>query len=540
LSVESATLTFTRTITVAAGKFAPGHAGELTRFLPFELVDAVLAETGRVQRRVRVLPSRVVVYFMIVLGMFPHLGYALVWAKMVSALKQLSLPTPSESALRQARRRVGTAPLRALFEVMAGPLARPDTPGVSYQGMRTVAFDGCSSFKSADNPGLRDWLGKIRHRLGWAGYPQLMLMALVETGTRGLLGVRFGPAGPGGEPGYARRLLHLLTPDMLVLADRGFDGDDFLAALAATGAQLLVRINGNRRPRVHTPLSDGSYLTRFGDLQLRVIEAGITTALADGTTIATEYRLATTLLDHHRHPAVVLLRLYHERWEIESAFYALKHTLFTGRVLRSATPDGLQQELWALLTLYQMIRTAIVEAAEHQPGTDPDRSSFTIALQHARDQVINAAGIVADTHQPTLIGTASRNTLRQRRDRTNDRKVKCPVSRHAGKAATDPRPDTSTVITHRTYTINAQTHTAAPTPRPNRRKPGGRSRHVLDYLNNHDQPRSIRDIAAHLGIDYHKARNKLHDMIKRGYITRPRRGHFTTPPTRVLPTTPNP
>ncbi|MEV6347673.1 transposase domain-containing protein [Actinoplanes sp. NPDC051851] len=175
--------------------------GELTPFLPFELVDAVLEETGRVQQRERLLPSRVVVYFMIVLGMFPHLGYTLVWAKMVSALKPLSLRSPSESALRQARRRVGTAPLRALFEVVAGPLARPDTPGVSYRGLRTVAFDGCKSFKSADNQAQRNWLGLVRYRLGLAGYPQLMLMALVETGTRGLLGVRFGPAGPGGEPG---------------------------------------------------------------------------------------------------------------------------------------------------------------------------------------------------------------------------------------------------------------------------------------------------------------------------------------------------
>lgn len=405
-----------------------------------------------------------------------------------------------------------------------------------------MAFDGCCSFKSADNPRQRGWLGKVHHRLGWAGYPQLMLMALVETGTRGLLGVRFGPQGPGGEPGYARRLLHLLTADMLVLADRGFDGDELLAQIAATGAQFLVRIGGNRRPRVDQPLPDGCYLTRFGDLRVRVIEAGVSSVMADGTTINTGYRLATTLLDHHRHPAVVLLRLYHERWEIESAFYALKHTLFAGRVLRSGSPSGLAQELWALLTLYQMIRAAMVEAAEHGHRTDPDRCSFTTALEHARDQVIHADGILPDSTGPTLTGTASRNTLGQRRDRTSDRSVKCPVSRHSGKAALDPRPTASTTIIERTYTIQTRTHTPAPTERPHRRQPTGMlSRHILDYLTTRpDQPYSIHEIAEHAGISYTQARNKLHDMIKRNYITRPRRGHFTASPTRVSTTTHSP
>jgi hypothetical protein len=329
---------------------------------------------------------------------------------------------------------------------------------------------------------------------------------------------------------------------MLVLADRGFDGDTFLAEIAATKAQLLIRINGNRRPRVHASRPDGSYLTRFGDLCLRVIEATVTTTTIDGSTITARYRLVTTLLDHQAHPASALIRLYHERWEIESAFYALKHTLFTGRVLRSGTPSGLQQELWALLTLCQMVRAAIVEATEQRPGADPDRASFTIALEHARNQVINAAGILPCVTGPTLIGAASRDTLPARRDRTSERKVKCPISRHPGKSADDPRPATSTAIASRTYTIHPRTHTAPPTSRPNRRKPTGMlSLTILDYLNTSpDQPRSIHEIAAHAGIDYTKARNKLHDMTTSGYITRPHRGHFTASPTRVSTTPQNP
>jgi hypothetical protein len=539
LSVESATVTLTRTVTAAAGVFAAGHLGELTRFLPFDLVDAVLIETCRVQRRVRDLPSRVVVYFVIALAMFPRSGYALVWGKLVAGLAGLPLPTPSEAALRHARRRVGVAPLQALFTVVAGPLARPDTTGVSYRGLRTVAFDGCSSFKTADTPVLRAWLGKVRHHQGWAGYPQLMLMALVETGTRGLLGVRFGPAGYGGEPGYASKLLHLLHEGMLVLLDRGFDSNTFLARSAATGAQLLVRLSDGRRPPVQTPLPDGSYLTHFGDLQVRIIEAVITTVLADGTTLGGRYRLATTLTDHHQHPATDLIRLYHERWEIESTFYALRHTLVQQRVLRSATPAGLQQELWGLLICYQLIRTAITEATEHHPGTDPDRGGFTIALETARNQLINAAGILPDTLAPTQTGTTATAALPARRDRTRHRKVKCPTSRYAHPRTDNPHPTTSTTITSRTYTICPRTHTPPPTPRT-RASPGRLSQKILDYLHTTSgQPATTHKIAANTGIDYNKARYKLAEMTNRGDITRTSPGHFTTKtPPPPIPTTP--
>ena len=70
--LPSALTAITRTATVAAGRFAPGHLGELTRLVPFELVDAVLAETGTVQRRLRDLPSRVGIYFLLAMCLFPR------------------------------------------------------------------------------------------------------------------------------------------------------------------------------------------------------------------------------------------------------------------------------------------------------------------------------------------------------------------------------------------------------------------------------------------------------------------------------------
>src|SRR5919108_990756 len=370
LSAQSATVTFTRAITVAAGVSAPGHLGELTQLAPFELVDDILERTRAVQQRLRDLPSRVGVYFLLALGLFPGLGYGQVWARLTAGLRDLpglEVADPSEKALRDLRRRLGPAPLKALFEVLAGPLGWPYAPGVRFGGLRTVAFDGCSSIRVPDTARNRAWPGRIRHKAGFAGYPLVHLMALAETGTRALLGAVTGCAADGDEPALARGLLHLLGPGMLALADRAFDTNGFLAAVAGTGAHFLVRARATRSPRVLQVLPDGSWLAEIAGLRVRLIEAAVQVTAADGTRWGDSCRLITTLADHRAFPAHRLVRLYHERWEIESAYYALRHTLLAGRVLRSGDRPGLEQEIWALLALYQLLRMAMTDAAATRP-----------------------------------------------------------------------------------------------------------------------------------------------------------------------------
>jgi hypothetical protein len=433
--------------------FAPGHLGELTQYVPFELVDAVLAETGTVQRRLRELPSRVGVYFLLTMGLFPQLGYLRVWEKMVAGLRGLPLPTPSEKALRLLRRRLGPAPLKLLFDTLAVPLARPTTPGVAYGRWRTVAFDGCSSIKVPDAERNRSWLGRIRSRLGWAGYPTVMLMTLCETGTRGLLGAVFGPADKG-ETAYAVRLLPRLDASMLLLGDRAFDANELLRQAAATGAQLLIRAKSTRRPPLMATLSDGTTLTEIAGVRLRIIDVHLVACLTDGSRISDRYRLLTTLTDHHRHPADRLVRLYHERWEVESAYFALRRTLLDQHVLRSGEPVGLEQEMWALLALYQVLRQAMVAAAESAAGTDPDRLCFTTALEITRDRLILAQGIIPDPEGgPGALQTALlARLLPPRRPRISARKVKSPISRYHTRSD-HHRPLTSTAIAEITLTL---------------------------------------------------------------------------------------
>jgi hypothetical protein len=106
---------------VAEGRFAPGHLGELTQIVPFEMVDEVLASTLSTQQRVRQLPSRVVVYLLLAGALFAQIGYRQVWARLGAGLAGMTVSQPGSSALAQARRRIGVKPLRALFELLAGP-----------------------------------------------------------------------------------------------------------------------------------------------------------------------------------------------------------------------------------------------------------------------------------------------------------------------------------------------------------------------------------------------------------------------------------
>src|ERR1039457_7025493 len=272
-AICTAVTTITHTITVAAGVFAPGHLGELTWQVPFELAAAVLEETRTRERRLRDLPSRVGVYFVLGLGLFPGLGYGGGGQKMTAALGgQPGVPSPSPKALRDLRRRLGAAPVKALFEVLAGPAAQPSTPGVRFGRYRTVAFDGCTSIKVPDTLRNRGWLGKMKAALGVTGYPAVELMTLVETGTRALIGAVFGPPATG-ETDYARRLLHLLTAEMLVLADRGFDAAGFLGQVVATRAQFLVRLTATRKLPVLARLDDGSFPSRGGGTGVRGSDA---------------------------------------------------------------------------------------------------------------------------------------------------------------------------------------------------------------------------------------------------------------------------
>lgn len=428
----------TRTITVAGGRFAPGHLGELTQHIPFEMVDAALAATGTAQSRLRDLPSRVVVYLLLAAWLFPEIGYSGVWRKLTTALHGVPTITPTTRGLAFARQRIGAAPLRWLFDLLRGPAATMRQRGTWWHGLLVCAIDG-TTLTVPDNPRTLARFTKQRGNHGGTGYPQVRLVALLACGTRTVIDAVFGPT-PTGETTYTPQLLPSLRPGMILLADRNFGAQDLLTDIAATGAEVLVRLKSGRKMPILARYRDGSYLSMLGGLRVRVIECEITISTQAGRQTGL-YRLATTLLNHHDYPASELITLYHQRWEIETAYLELKSSILGGRVLRARTPTGVTQEIYTLLVVYKLLRTAMTDATNTQPDTDPDRASFTIAWQTARDLVIQAANVIADTIID-LTGTIGRhvlaNLLPERRLRV------CPASSNAPSPNTRPEAQSST------------------------------------------------------------------------------------------------
>ncbi|WP_235022952.1 IS4 family transposase [Amycolatopsis alkalitolerans] len=424
--------------------FAPGHLGELTQIVSFDLVDAALETARAMQQRVRALPSRVVVYLLLAGALFGEIGYRQVWARLVSGMDPMPVAEPTSSALSKALRRVGVAPLRELFDLVRGPAA----DAARWRGLLVCAIDGTSMFTPNSDTNSTAFGRQTGRADAAAGYPMLRLLTVVACGTRTVIDAVFGPYGIG-ETTYAPRLLGCLKPGMLLLADRNFAVTTLIEKIAEAKAELLIRCKNGRAllPIKHLP--DGSWLARVGTVTVRVIDAEIVVRLGEsGARRTGRYRLITTLTDDTHYPAQELVSLYHRRWEIETSYLELKSTMLGGRELRARTPGGITQEVYSLLITYQALRTAIADATLHHADTEPDRMSFTVALRTARDQVVHAAAVITDT-TIDLVGRIGRavlaNPLPARRDRSCPRVVKRAISKHRAKGDIDRTNYTTTI-----------------------------------------------------------------------------------------------
>jgi len=397
-----------------------------------EMVDEVIELAGCREKRRRLLPARVVVYFVLGLCLFSGAdsmgppGYRSVWRWLTNGLRQLhGWALPSSSAFTKARQRLGAKPLELLFDLRRGVLAAVGTPGAFAFGLRLLAWDG-TGVDAADTPANAAEFGVTQ-----GGNPQLRLLALIECGTHALIDVVFDGVTRASEQRLARRLLHALRPGMLLLADRNFPGYELWAMAAATGADLLWRIKSNNVFVVLKVLPDGSFLSvmptpaenvRHGQARaagktlptppkghlVRIIEYTIAINNSDGTTRIEPFRLVTTVLDHHQAPAADLATIYHQRWENENGYAELKTRLRGAAfILRSKSPALLCQELFAFLTVYQALCALKYEAAV-QADIDPDRISFTVTVRIARDHASS----------PTILTSAS--LARARRQAIND------------------------------------------------------------------------------------------------------------------------
>jgi Insertion element 4 transposase N-terminal/Transposase DDE domain len=368
--------------------------GVVAKTFPLDRIHAALAATEKESTRQRDLPAHVTVYYVIALALFMQSSYREVLRCLLEGIQWLAGPSASvnvagNSGISQARTRLGWEPLRQLHDEIVKPIAVAATKGAWYRSWRLVSLDG-STFDVADEKGNDEAFGRPGASRGKSAYPQIRFVSLVENGTHVLFGSRMADYATS-EIALAKTILPSLAKGMLCLADRGFFGFEMWKQAAATGADLLWRVKKNLLLPCEKRLPDGSYLSRIYASQQdqRRGRNGVVVRVIDYRLEGVEgaeplYRLATTILDHERAPATELAALYHDRWEIETAFDELKTHLRGARiVLRSKTPDLVRQEFYGLLMAHFAVRGLMHEAALDS-GEDPDRLSFLHAVRVVR------------------------------------------------------------------------------------------------------------------------------------------------------------
>lgn len=364
--------------------------GVIAKFFPVQRIESILQETGKASVRKRDLPAHVVVYYVIALALYMRASYREVLRCLLEGLHWLLDPSTTlrvagKSGISQARTRLGSEPVKKLYQTVVTPMATERTQGAWYHGWRLVSLDG-STLDVADTAENEAAFGRPAASRGSSAYPQIRFVALLESGTHVLTGAQMAGCRTD-ETALAKQVLPRLQPGMLCLADRYYLGYELWRKARNTGADLLWRVRKNVRLDIEKRLPDGSYLSRIyrstadrvrqrNGMVVRVIEYRL-----EGIPGAEPlYRLATTILDHRQAPAKELAALYHERWEIETTLDELKTHLRGARiVLRSKTPDLVRQEFYGLLMAHFAIRGLMHEAAL-QAHEDPDRLSFVHAV----------------------------------------------------------------------------------------------------------------------------------------------------------------
>jgi hypothetical protein len=415
-----------------------------------EHVRQVLEDTGCFDSRRCRLTREVIFWVVLAMGILTDLPIRQVF-KYARRLRP-GEATPHRSSLCLARQRLGLAPVRLLFERLVRLLATPQTPGAFSKGW-LMALDG-TVYSVPDSPANAAAFGRPSGGpRGDGAFPQVRKLSLVEVGTH--VEVAFVAKGikqlDSSEQRLAPGLFRHLRPDMLLVWDRGFFSYSLWKWIVTQGCQLLARVSSRLVLRPTQVLADGSYLAKIypcesernrdrQGLVVRVIRYTLNDPQRVGH--GQEHVLLTTLLDAARYPAEELVVLSHERWEIELVYDEQKTHQHPWRVtksadLRSQTPAGVLQELYALSIGHFVVRSVMAQAAETE-GLDPDRLSFVGCLQILRcrlPECPDPASVAFAEWYGGLLWEVSRERTDDavRRNRINPRVVKVKMCKFKKK-----------------------------------------------------------------------------------------------------------
>lgn len=416
----------------------------LYQLLPASLVLDVLHQTRRHSRRQRDLPAHCVVWLVVAACLFRDRSLPQVWRHLHSSR---DCAEPDDSAFTHARKRLGAAPLRYLLYRVAAPLGRPGMASVFHRGWRVLALDG-SIFETADTPANRAHFGSSCNQHKEGAFPQLQALALCEVGTHAILDFQFGPYKVS-ELALSEELLLRLPKGVLLLMDRGLSYYEQVRLVRRRDSHVLARVKAEQRELpVEEVLADGSYLSHIypsfndrrankGGIAVRVIRYTHDDPGRDGC--GEETCLITTLLDPAELSAREAIELYPWRWEEESTLKEVKEVLLEGHepLLRSKTPELVEQELYGLLLAHYVVRSVMASAAV-EAEVAPSRLSFKRSQEILEDYLMEKPGRGGKrAWLRRLVAEVSRQQLRPKTPRSNPRVKKVTRNKWPGKKAAD-------------------------------------------------------------------------------------------------------
>jgi hypothetical protein len=413
----------------------------LSKVIPPNVIEQALSDSGRDKQRACRLSHGVMLWVVLAMGVLTHLPIRQVYKH--ARRMRLHEKTPSRSNLCEGRQRLGVAPVQRVFDLVVRPLATPQTPGAFYRGLRGMGIDG-TVMDAPDTPANAERFGRSSGSRGEGAFPQVRKVSLVELSTHVEVAMAVG-GWQDSEQKLVEQLWDKIPADALLLEDRGFFSYDHWKTLDARDVKLLIRMKSNLilRPIEHLP--DGSYLAKIypssyhrdkdrDGIVVRVIEYTLDDPQRTGH--GEKHRLMTNLLDYEMFPAFELACYYHERWEEELVFDEQKTHLdprHPGKAahLRSQTPEGVEQELYALSLGHFVVRALMLEAAKEE-NLDVDRLSFTGCLrilQARLPECDSSTPICIEQWYRLLLQEMAEERIEPRRNRVNPRVVKRKMSK---------------------------------------------------------------------------------------------------------------
>jgi Insertion element 4 transposase N-terminal/Transposase DDE domain len=424
-----------------AGRVLDRLAG-LEQVIRPEDVQHALAATGRVNARCCRLTHEVVLWVVLAMGLLTELPIRQVF-KAARRLRK-GEASPHRSSLCVARQRLGVAPVRHLFLQVVRPLAHPETPGAFYRGLRLMGLDGTIFDVPDSEANAAVFARPSAGPRGAGAFPQVRKLSLVELGTHVEVALVVRSSAHG-EQAMVAGLFRHLRPEMLVLWDRGFFSDELWQQMSARSVKVLARVKSGLILRPLRHLSDGSYLAKIyqspydrekdrDGIVVRVIRYTLDDPHRVGH--GEEHVLITNLLDEEVYPAEELIILYHERWEEEQVFDEQKTHQDPRRAtkpaqVRSETPAGVIQEIYALSLGHFVIRSLMFEAAA-TVGLDPDGLSFAGCFQILKCRLPECDGKTAASFEgwyEALLWELQGERTEPRRNRINPRVIKRKMSK---------------------------------------------------------------------------------------------------------------